>query len=91
MTLENIQKEAIEKFDFFTEDIELSNPICCERHDCLCNKITQREMLHNFISEETKTAYQRGKEEGEDPELTDEDKELIRQACRNHEELHELR
>jgi hypothetical protein len=41
-----------DRFDSLTEDIQLDNPVCCERHDCLCSKITQREGIKEFIQSE---------------------------------------
>lgn len=55
MTQQNKDKEILEEFDSLTEDIYgLDNPVCCERHDCLCSKITNRDSIKSFISKALK-------------------------------------
>ena len=56
------QKDIIrEEFNSLTEECtNLDNPVCCERHDCLCSKISQKESIIEFIFKKLDQAYQQG-------------------------------
>ena len=44
-------EQVLEEFDSLTEDSAcLDSPVCCEQHDCLCSKISNRESIKSFIS-----------------------------------------